>query len=54
MIKSSNDQTKTGVDVVPLGDAAGDHGDLPDDPVFTLLLRVDRGLRVLGAASTLR
>ena len=46
--------TYPGVDVVPLGDAAGDHGDLPHHPVFALFLRVDRGLRVLGAASTLR
>lgn len=44
----------TGVDVVSLGDVACDHGDVPDDPVFVVFLRVDRGVRVLGAASTLR
>lgn len=40
--------------MVPLGDVAGDHGDLPYDPVSALLLRVDRGLRVLGAAPAVR
>ena len=40
--------------MVPVRDLAGVHGDVPVDPMSSLLLRLDLGLRVLGAAEVVR
>lgn len=42
-----------GMDVVPVRDVAGDHGDVPHDPVSAVLLCLDIGVRVLDTPEAL-